>query len=389
MVVVTVGGTTLLNIPLALRVLPITVQKDRSLVYGMYYRHPLRNIDHAPDSFSRAWWQRKAESEHADMREHGMNTVVLGLGGYWKENRWVYDFDRLQRDIDLARSVGFDKPVVCSFPCEGLYRKYMKAGMGSHLSLVKMPPDAFFDELTGMVQAIETEARRRQWPELLYYPVDEPSTTAESVAFMTRVLAAIKKVPHVRTYITADPEHEQFAPLRPHIDVWCCQPFSLGRESVLADMKARGVEYWCYPNHISGENDHTPTLGARMTYGFGFWQSGYRCLIPWIYQADIGDPWNYLDGSAQDFFNRTAEAYREGIDDHRYLFTLENTIARAEAAGLSEDAAQARAVIERLKASLEVQPKYKNDGLWSAETFNAWRWALAEQIMRLQTVLDQ
>ena len=272
--------------------------------------------------------------------------------------------------------------------------------MGSHLRLVKMPPDAFFDELAAMVREIESEARRRQWPELLYYPVDEPSTSPDSVAFMTRVMAAIKRVPGVRTYVTADPEHEPFAPMRPHIDVWCCQPFALGREAVLADMQARGVAYWCYPNHISGENDHTPTLGARMTYGFGFWQSGYRALIPWIYQADIGDPWNYLDGSAQDFFNRTAddgapipvtlwEAYREGIDDHRYLFTLENAIARAEAAGLKEAAAQARDVIRRLHDAIAVQPKYKNDGLWAAEAFDAWRWALAEQVITLQAQLGR
>ena len=386
-------------VPVSLRVLPITLQKDQSLVYGQYYHHPLSNIDRAPDNFSRAWWQHKAEAEHADMREHGMNTVVLGLNGYWKENRWVYDFNKLQRDIDLYHSVGFDKPIVCSFPCESLYHKYMKASMGSHLGQLKMPPDAFFDELTAMVQAIENEARRRQWPELLYYPVDEPSTSPDSVAFMTRVMAAIKRVQKVRTYITADPEQEQFSPLRPFIDIWCCQPFSLGREAVLADMKARGVEYWCYPNHISGENDHTPTVGARMTYGFGFWQSGYRCLVPWIYQYDCGDPWNYLDSTAQDFFNRTAddgspipvtlwEADREGIDDHRYLFTLENTIARAEEAGHKEAAAKARAVIAQLNAAITVQPKYKTECLWTAETFDAWRWAIAEQILALQAILD-
>ena len=389
-----------LKVPVSLRVLPITLQKEPSLIYGQYYHHPFRNLANAPDDFSRVWWQRKAEAEHADMREHGMNTVVLGLGGSWKSNRWTYAFDRLQRDIDLTRSVGFDKPAVCSFPCDSLYRKYMKDGMGSHLSLVKMPPDAFFDELTEMVRSIESEARRRQWPELLYYPADEPSTSPGTVAFMTRVMAAIKKVPGVRTYVTADPEHDSFAPMRPYVDVWCCQPFSLGREAVLADMKARKVEYWCYPNHISGENDHTPTLGARMTYGYGFWQSGYRALIPWIYQATNGDPWNNLDGACQDFCNRTAddgapvpvtlwEAYREGIDDHRYLRTLENTIARAEAAGLKEAAGQARAVIARLNASIAVQPKYKNDGLWSAEAFDAWRWALAEQIIALQALLDQ
>ncbi len=396
--VVTADGVTL-NVPLSLRVLPITLQKDQSLVYGQYYHHPLRNIDNAPDDFSRTWWQHKAEAEHIDMREHGMNTVVLGLSGWLKGGQWHFMFDKFQHEIDLTRSVGFDKPIVCSFPCGVLYGKFMKAGMGSHLSQIKMPPDAFFSELTAMVQTIEDEARRRQWPELLYYPVDEPSTSPDSVAFMKRVMAAIKQVPKIRTYITADPEHEQFAPLRPYVDVWCCQPFSLGRTAIMADMKARNVEYWCYPNHISGENDHTPTVGARMTYGFGFWQSGYRCLIPWIYQADCGDPWNYLDASTQDFFNRTEddgspipvtlwEAYREGIDDHRYVFTLENAIARASKAGHKEAAAKGRATLEHILAAMNVQTKYKNEGLWSAETFDAWRWAIAEQILALQTMLE-
>ena len=386
-----------LDVPVILRVLPITLQKDQSLVYGQYYRQPLRNLNRAPDDFSRAWWRHKADAEYIDMREHGMNTVVMGLSGWLENNQWRFAFDRLQRDIDLARSVGFDKPFACSIPTGVLYHKHMKASMGSHLSRVKMPPEEFFDELTSMVSFIETEARRRQWPELLYYPVDEPSTRPESVAFMARVLAAIKRVPNVRTYVTADPEHEQFGPMRPHVDVWCCQPFSLGREAVLSDMRERGVEYWCYPNHISGENDHTPTLGARMTYGFGFWQSGYRALIPWIYQASGGDPWNYLDYNTQDFFNRTGddgapipvtlwEAYREGIDDHRYVHTLQNQIARVAAAGHNAEAAGAQSVLDQILETMNVQTKYKNDGLWSPETFNAWRWMLAEKILALQNL---
>jgi hypothetical protein len=389
-----------LQVPIKLRVLPITLQKDQSLVYGQYYRQPLRNINAAPDDFSRAWWRHKAETEYRDMREHGMNTVVVGLSGWLAKGQWRFSFDWLQRDIDLARSVGFDKPLVCSFPTGALYHKYMKSSMGSHLRQVKMPPDEFFGELTAMVRVIETEARRRQWPELLYYPVDEPSTSPESAAFMARVLAAIKRVPNVRTYVTADPEHEQFEPMRPHVDVWCCQPFSLGREAILADMQARGVEYWCYPNHISGENDHTPTLGARMTYGFGFWQSGYRALIPWIYQANGGDPWNYLDYNTQDFFNRTDdngepipvtlwEAYREGIDDHRYVYTLQNQIERVAAAGHNAEAADAQSVLDQILKAMNVQKKYKYDGLWAPETFNAWRWMLAEKILALQDLPDK
>ena len=206
-------------------------------------------------------------------------------------------------------------------------------------------------------------------------------------------------MPGVRTYVTADPSHEQFEPLRPFVDVWCCQPFSLSRETIQADMKKRGVEYWCYPNHVAGENDHTTVAGARMTYGFGFWRSGFRALTPWIYQSISGNQWNYLDGASMDFFNRTAddgspipvamwEAYREGIDDGRYLTTLDRWIARAKEAGLTIPVMHAEADRMLVWDSIGVQPKYKYDDLWASESFDVYRWILAQQILRLQAAIE-
>lgn len=392
------GGQVLHEVPLLLRVIPLLLQQDRSLTYGQYYHHPYRQMSAAPDPFSRRWWATKAELEHADMAAHGNNALVLGLGGRQVGDRWDLDFDGLGRCLELYNRYGFYQPVVCSFPVSSLYGKHMKGGMGSHLRLVKMPPQEFFDEVTALVRTIEDERRRRLWPELLYYPVDEPSTAADSVQFMTAVLKAIKEVPGVRTYVTADPAHDEFIPMKPYVDVWCCQPFSLERETVLADMSARRVEYWCYPNHVAGENDHTPWAGARMTYGFGFWRSGFRALTPWIYQAIVGDQWNYLDGSSMDFFNRTAddaspipvaqwEAYREGIDDGRYITTLERTIERAKTAGLRQLAADAETDLQWVAMAINVQPKYFRDGLWQGESFDVYRWLLASRILELEAAL--
>ena len=83
------------------------------------------------------------------------------------------------------------------------------------------------------------------------------------------------------------------------------------------------------------------------------------------------------------------EAYREGIDDHRYVFTLETAIARARAAGHADAVGRAQAVIDQMATSLAVQPKYKDENLWSAEAFDAWRWSLAEQIVSLQKLLGE
>jgi hypothetical protein len=394
-------GWAAASVSIAFRVLPIKLQKDRSLVYGTYYRHPYDRARRAPDAFSREWWRRKAELEHRDMAAHGLNALVSGIWGTMDdEGRWHLDFDLLGVKIDLCRRHGLTKPVICHIPTSYIYRKYMDASMGSHLRLLKMPPQGFFDDLTRCVEAIETERQRRQWPELLYYPIDEPSRSELAVRFMVKVLKAIKRVPGVRTYVTADPAHEAFAPMKPHVDVWCCQPFTFPREQILADMKERGVEYWCYPNHIAGENDHTPVAGARMTYGFGFWRSGFRALTPWIYQSNVSDPWNYLDGGYMDFFNRTDdqgrpipvtlwEAYREGIDDGRYITTLERAIARAREAGLTQLADDAQAELQGVWDAIEVQEKYKYDGLWDPAMFDRYRWLIARQILRLQEAMER
>jgi len=398
---VSVDGKPAGVVPIVFRVLPIKLQKDPSIVYGTYYRHPYDGMKRAPDAFSRAWWRRKAELEFADMDAHGNNAFVSGIGARRTAGgRWIVDFETLGKKIDLARRYGFDKPIICHIPTGSVYYRHMKAGMGSHLRLLKMPPKAFFDEMTEMVRAIEEGRRRRRWPELLYYPIDEPNRSEVSVRFMTELMKAIKRVPGIRTYVTADPAHEAFAPMKPYVDVWCCQPFSLSRETILADMKQRGVAYWCYPNHVAGENDHTPVAGARMTYGFGFWRSGFRALTPWIYQSDKSDPWNYLDGSYMDFFNRTDddaspipvmmwEAYREGIDDGRYITTLQRWIERARKAGQAGPADQAEADLKFVWDSIEVQEKYKYDDLWEPEAFDVYRWVIARQIINLQRVLTQ
>ena len=77
-------------------------------------------------------------------------------------------------------------------------------------------------------------------------------------------------------------------------------------------------------------------------------------------------------------------AYLEGMDDGRYLNTLEKLIARAKDAGFTAEAQRAQADIDFIRTSIKVQPKYKFDDLWDADTFDAYRWLLASRILELQ-----
>ncbi len=389
------------DVPLTLRVLPIVLTQDESLTFGQYYYTPQNWINSVNDDFSRRWYADRIRFEHEFMRDYAHLNYNTSIGLTKRNGKYYPDVDGFQKKMDTVIKYGMTRPMPTSFGVGTVYAKYMEGGMGSHLSTVKVPPQEFFDEITEIVRLIHREAVRRQWPELLFYPVDEPSTATTSVMFMTKIMEAIKKVPGVRTYVTADPSHEQFEPMKPFVDVWCCQPYAFPREKVLKDMAERpGLEYWCYPNHISGENDHTPCTGARMTYGFGLWNSGFRCLIPWIFGSSNGSQWNYLDSKTSDFSNRYDmdgsvipvtlwAAYAEGMDDGRYINTLEKTIAQARDDGFNEAADNAQASLDFVRSSINIQLKYKTDDLWNADAFDCYRWLLATEIMKLQNQMKQ
>jgi hypothetical protein len=389
------GQPVEMTVPVTLRVLDIKLLEDPSKIYGIYYYDPLDRWGQATDDVSKDYFWRKSDLEHADMLAHGTRNVTLSASCSPADDQGNFkaDWTVLQAKLDMAARYGFKGPYVASINTGGVYQKYMKESYGSHMRGVKLPPPEFFAEMRNMAAFVESERVKHGWPEFLYYPIDEPSTAPDSVKFMTELLKAIREA-GVKTYVTADPANEAFAPMRPYVSVWCTQPFTPDRDTILKDKAARDVDYWCYPNHISGENDHTPVAGARMTYGFGFWRSGFTTLIPWIYQSSGGDPFNYLDSPNMDFFNRSEEdgtpmpvalweAFREGYDDYRYVYTLETLIEKARAAGKAAEADEAQRELQSVWDAIKVQAKYKYDNLWAPEEFDIYRWVVARAILML------
>lgn len=397
-------GTDAAEVPLRVRVLPIHLRTNPDHIYGMYYYDPLSLYSEKNTPQANAYFQRKAELERADMVAHGMNTHTSDIRlDRDPQGGWSVRSAEFQRRLDLDRKYGLaGKPLVVHFPAEAaFYRLVDKRGPGNHLRLVQgdVPP-AVFEETTRVVETIERERQKQGWPEFLYYPIDEPGVHDAAIKFMVEILQACRRVPGIRTYLTADPSEDHFAPLWPFVDVWCCQPFVFDHDAIARMSREKRVEFWCYPNHISGENDHTPIRGARMTWGFGFWKSGFKALIPWIYQSSSGDPWNYLDGSSMDFFVRSTpegepipvamwEAFREGIDDGRYIYTLEQLVQEGRGRGgrAAELAQQGARELKFVWDAFAPQEKYKFDGLWSGRDFDAYRWLLAARILELQEAL--
>ena len=85
----------------------------------------------------------------------------------------------------------------------------------------------------------------------------------------------------------------------------------------------------------------------RLNYGLRLWQNNYDGVMGYAYQHSYGDIWNDFDDTilrdhvfAYPTMNGVIdtvqwEGFREGVDDIRYLTTLQNAIRDAKAAGKS------------------------------------------------------
>ena len=53
----------------------------------------------------------------------------------------------------------------------------------------------------------------------------------------------------------------------------------------------------------------------------------------------------------------------------------------------SISAAEAKADLELVRKNIFIQIRYRDENLWGADTFDAYRWLIARSIMKLQDLL--
>lgn len=386
-------------LPFKLDVLPFHLERDPAKAFGMYYYDPRHRLSSIKDEKARQAVVARARAECIDMREHGMTTIQLyGSGGHLSEDKTKFTVDVTDVDqaIRLYRSTGLvsDRPAVLYFrQPEAIYRALTGTVWPKHIHDIALGTDAYYELVTDVVRQYEAAAKARGWPPLVYYPIDEAA--AEAAPFLRRMLQAIRACPGARTYVTQVYQREASRVFEPWVDCWCSGVFFPEPAKVRA-LTDKGVVFWCYPNYVACSRG-VPGW-ARMTYGFGLWRSEYSCLIPWHYQAPCGNPFNDFDSWYGDWCEaypsldqpiptQRWEATREGIDDGKYIYTLEQRLAAAghsRDAEVSRAAAEAGAYLERLRANIVPRDRYADPHVWTGDEFQHNRRTIADYIVRLQ-----
>lgn len=131
-----------------------------------------------------------------------------------------------------------------------------------------------------------------------------------------------------------------------------------------------------------------------MTYGFGFWRSGYSTMIPWMWSWNEGKPvpgiafgGQMLTDSGDELIEWEWESVREGIVDGSYLYTLQEAIVRREGTDdprLRSLLKDARNLLQEIWNSIPPESKYLADNHWSDGEFESRRAELAAMILKLK-----
>ena len=374
----TPGDGAPVEIPLTLEVLPVALREPEGYTFGMYWG-PLRQDDMT---------QERTLAQIADMREHNMNTAALDAAATMSvgaDGQYEYDFAEVTELLQLLREGGLDAPVPWVYQFPPLDTEF---GTEEHAAQVK----AFVERAQAHFDGLGLG-------EVLWYPRDEP-WHGERREQCKWLLEAIKQVPEARTYVTTRADTaEEFDPwldVRTHT-----LSLSGGFDPVAVRdaAAASGDTYWWYTNACREYPDV-----MRFKGGFFFWKTGATGQLYWAYQYPRGNPITDLDGIdwCAAYPGETGpiptiewEGLREGIDDFRYIRTLELEISDArdgDSAAAKALAGEAEALLAEIReAAIDDLQVYEDRELsfhvvsiWDAATYDSYRRQIAEKTAALQ-----
>jgi hypothetical protein len=329
---------------------------------------------------------RLAREDIADYRDHGFDLVLLNYYFGVKENpdgAFTYDLSTLPQDLKRLEPLGSGAPVVICFEytCRDLEYRFAEPGK-------KHVPGTFSPKahkaVVGLVRHLHEQAQRHGWPKLLFFPIDEPGNnkTENRYLFAENVLDFVHEVPGCPTATTVSAGCVQRLGDRVDTRIYAYGYYQ--RNKVLQEAM-QGHPFWYYENGMFYGHS---TLASRGLAGFDFLRSGAEVATAWGFAATQSNPYNDFDGGHKDWnvifpgVDRPTptiywELCREGVDDYRYVATLQRQIRQAKEQGRTAEAQRAERVLGPL---LDPDAPPINNPL----AFGRYRWRIAREILALR-----
>jgi hypothetical protein len=229
-------------------------------------------------------------------------------------------------------------------------------------------------------------------PELYFYGMDEVLSNMEwkykMAVWEIKLLKKLNaRIWHVHLwYKTARPIQKELDVLSPYVDTFCVRYNTRNLwyvdswETIQAEAHKRGKGLWSY--NADNAIQFSQVGMKRFAYGWFFRTIGDKAegQTMWEFHRIYGDPYSDLDYDHTDWayvypenkiykggYSLEYEATREGVDDLRYICTLENSIAAAKKRGINT--ASAEKLLADLKKSFDFGANFRKKSPFLTSSF--------------------
>lgn len=333
------------------------------------------------------------------IKDAGLKGIVVSDAPMyrWTNGQMNIYYNSLIRIMDLLASLGFQEKI----PYYGISRVPTLINEANP-ELTQEEKDAIY---VRTVQEIEQLRASRNWPEFLYYPVDEPGYMPGNTGYdlLAKYHGLIIQVnPNLMIFVTNSQNHmrgDYLTRVLPHVDVpvigRCTETGHYADVLNFCASRSAGKECWQYQN-MNRTGDGVEQ--SRLSFGYFFYRSPFTHQYPWTFEYINGDPFDDLDTGISDWTyvypdpdnnwdpNLPAiklEGVREGIDDLRYIATLVKAISRAPA-NLATTKAEASRFLQTIKDNSFFDSPIKGSST-DKQLYDNLRLAIADYIVALSS----
>ncbi|MFB3891677.1 MAG: hypothetical protein ACE15C_06590 [Phycisphaerae bacterium] len=311
-------------------VLPFKLEHPDHSTHGQFYYIDYGDID---------------PFEVLDMADHGMDTVVSGLGASLEPGPGgKRNVEQSRKAFKFLKSAGYRAPLIDNTGYLG-----------------RLPDDAknrkrYAESIAETMQI----AREEGFNEMGFFPVDEPHTP-DLIAKAKVACEWTKDVPGANTYITSNPNAVKV--LDPVLNYVCYNLTYLNAETINSMKPHQKLMFYCPSIDVNPEYN-------RFRPGFYAFKINAFSSQYFAYMEFAGDPFCDLDGPNRDWnvcypsmdsptHDPTLEweAMREGVYDWQYAYTLTAVARRAKAKGKTAEAVKAVKVLDDVLAAVDVDGK--------------------------------
>ena len=233
--------------------------------------------------------------------------------------------------------------------------------------------------------------------ELSYFGIDEPGNSKERQNALGPLLKWLKSIPGVTTMETLNGP-DMYKLFGDDTDI------NMGYGSwpdvdkaFMAKGKILNISVWI---------DSGTRMRGRLTPGLYPWKNKYSATKVWSFKYCSGDPMNDIDSSTPDWCltapsqentddiipSVNYECLRKGVDDRRYVVTLERLMVKAKGnakAGRIVDSAQRLLDGFAAKVPLTTKEMSKFSDKMSFEELEKFKLAVAKKIVEIEQILGE